>query len=135
VFEIIVRNIVTIVTGGIDNVVFAELRECIYDLFVYDADIHLCMWSILSTLIKTDYINPLYIDVCVENTFEFFKLYNNNYRPIYHVEAYLYKTMILMHEQEVTQAVEVVPPANIVVSYDTPVLESNLIKDIDTCEA
>jgi hypothetical protein len=93
------------------------------------------MWSILSTLIKTNYIDPLYIDVCVENTFEFFKLYNNNYRPIYHVEAYLYKTMTLMHRQEVAQVVEVAPPANIVVSHDTPVLESSLIKDIDTCGA
>jgi len=135
VFEIIVRNIVTIVTGGIDSVVFAELRECIYDLFVYDANIHLCMWSVLSTLIKTGYIDNRYIDVCVENTFEFFKLYNNNYRPIYHVEAYLYKTMSIIHIQEAEHEVEVVPPANIVVSHDISILESNLIKDIDTCEA
>lgn len=136
VFEIIVRNIVTIVTGGIDNVVFANLRECIYDLFVYDSDIHLCMWSVLSTLIKADYIDPLCIDMCVENTFEFFKLYNNNYRPIYHVEAYLYKIMSILHQQEVSQEVaDVSSFANIVVSHDTPVLYSGMVKDIDSCEA
>jgi len=143
VFEIIVHNIVTIVTGGVDNVVFADLRECIYDLFVYDANIHLCMWSVLSTLIKANYICSSVVDVCVEHTFEFFKLYNNNYRPIYHVEAYLYKFMILIHnpiteqerEQEQEQEVEYTPPANVIISYDAPVLEHAMVKDIDTYDA
>jgi hypothetical protein len=134
VFEIIVRNIVTFITGGIDNVVFSELRECIYDLFVYDANIHVCMWSVLSTLIKADYIDTRNIDVCIEYTFEFFKLYNNNYRPIYHVEAYLYKIMSLMYSQEVEHKVDEDVPANVIVSYDTPVMEHGLVKDIDTCD-
>ena len=135
VFEIIVHNIVTIVTGGIDNVVFAELRECIYDLFVYDANIHVCVWAVLSTLINTNYIDDRIIDVCIEYTFEFFKLFNNNYRPIYHVEAYLYKIMSIIPEQSVKQEVVCVSPMNVVVSCETPVLESVVAKDIDTCDA
>lgn len=122
VFEIIVRNIVAIVTGGIMNVVFSELRECIYDLFVYDANIHVCMWYVLSTLIKECYIDNRNIDVCVEHTFEFFKLYNNNYRPIYHVEAYLYKIMSLMHEQDVVHKVAGCPPTNVIVSSEAPMV-------------
>ena len=98
VYEIIVHNIISIVSGGIDNIVFSELRECIYDLFVYDTNIHLCIWHVLSTLITSGAITNENIDVCVENTFEFFKLYNNNYRPIYHVESYLYKLMTIIQD-------------------------------------
>ena len=97
VFEIIVQNIVTFVIGGVDKIVFSDLRECIYDLFVYDTNIHLSIWSILSRLINESYIDEQNIDACIEQTFELFKLYNNNYRPIYHVERYLYKLISLIH--------------------------------------
>jgi hypothetical protein len=125
VFETIVRNIVTFVTSGVKNVVFSVLRDCIYDLFVYDANVHLCMWSFLSTLINETYIDDQNIDACIEHTFELFKLYNNNYRPIYHVESYLYKIMSLIHKPDNT---------NTVVSPVSPVTEQELIKDIDTIE-
>ena len=97
VFEVIVQNIVNAVTSGIVDVNFLDMRECIYDLFVYDANVHRCMWSVLSTLIKKEYIDDDVISVCVEHTYEFFKLYNNNYRPIYHVELYMYKLMSVIH--------------------------------------
>ena len=97
VFEVVVQNIVNAVTSGIVDVNFLDMRECIYDLFVYDANVHRCMWSVLSTLIKNGHIDDDMISVCVEHTYEFFKLYNNNYRPIYHVESYMYKLMSVIH--------------------------------------
>jgi hypothetical protein len=125
VFEIIIRNIVVIVTGGIKNVVFSDMRECIYDLFVYDANIHICMWSVLSTLIKECYIDNRNIDACIEHTFEFFKLFNNNYRPIYHVELYLYKLMSLIHSLSVLDDCSA---TNIIVSSDPNLSEHAVIK-------
>jgi len=97
VFEVIVQNIVNMIITGIVDVKFTDMRECIYDLFVYDANVHRCMWSVLSTLITKKYICDDMISVCVEHTYEFFKLYNNNYRPIYHVESYMYKMMRVIH--------------------------------------
>ena len=99
VFEIIVQNIVTFVIGGIENIVYSELRECIYDLFVYNTNIHLSIWSVLSRLINESYIDEENIDACIEQTFELFKLYNNNYRPIYHVEKYVYKLISIIHNR------------------------------------
>ena len=122
VFEIIVRNIVTFVTGGIERVVFSDLRECIYDLFVYDANIHVCMWSVLSTLITGNYIDNQNIDACIEHTFELFKLYNNNYRPIYHVESYLYKLMSLIHQPNMESYANKVSIENSIVSMETPLI-------------
>ena len=129
VFEIIFRNLIDMVTGGIKNIVFSDLRECIYDLFVYDANIHVCMWTVLSTLIKECYVDNRNIDACVEHTFEFFKLYNNNYRPIYHVELYIYKLMSLLHSHPV---LDDYPPANIIVSSDSNLVDHDTLKDIDT---
>ena len=31
-------------------------------------------------------------------TIQFFQLYNNNYRPIYHLENYFYYLVIVVHE-------------------------------------
>jgi hypothetical protein len=76
-------------------------------------------------LINETYIDDQNIDACIEHTFELFKLYNNNYRPIYHVESYLYKIMSLIHKPDNT---------NTVVSPVSPVTEQELIKDIDTIE-
>ena len=128
VFEIIVHNISAIVLGGIDKVVFSELRECIYDLFVYGANIHVCMWCVLSTLINKNYIDDSVIDMCINDTYEFFKLFNNNYRPIYHVESYLYKIMRLIHDKDagITSVEKGVNALDVNES-----VKNNLVKDID----
>jgi hypothetical protein len=131
VFEIIVRNITSIILGGIDNIVFSELRECIYDLFVYGSNIHICMWCILSTLINTGCVDDSIIDICIEDTFEFFKLYNNNYRPIYHVEAYLYKIMLLIHEKDMSEKSDVGSVKDYIDNNDVIQPKNIVVKDID----
>lgn len=122
VFEIIVQNIVTFVIGGIENIVFSDLRECIYDLFVYDTNLHLSMWSVLSRLINGGYIDEQNIDVCIEQTFELFKLYNNNYRPIYHVEKYVYNLINLIHNRVPKSCENNVSDSNNILSSDIPVI-------------
>ena len=93
----------------------------IYDLFVYDANIHLCIWHVLSTLILSGAIANENIDVCLENTFEFFKLYNNNYRPIYHVESYLYKLMTITQSCSKLDGEKSYIPENMVVSHQSQI--------------
>ena len=109
--------------GGIEKIVFSELRECIYDLFVYDTNIHLSIWSVLSRLINEGYIDEQNIDACIEQTFELFKLYNNNYRPIYHVEKYLYKLITLIHNREP----DTFKNDNNILSSDSPVIEQECL--------
>jgi len=123
VFEIIVQNIVRFVIGGIEKIVFSELRECIYDLFVYDTNIHLSIWSVLSRLINEGYIDEQNIDACIEQTFELFKLYNNNYRPIYHVEKYVYNLIKLIHSRVPKSCENKVSDSNNILSSEPPVIE------------
>ena len=135
VFEIIVQNLITFITGGVENIVFSELRECIYDLFVYDTNIHLSIWSVLSRLINDSYIDDQNIDVCIEQTFELFKLYNNNYRPIYHVEKYIYKIISLIHNRKNTNSENKVSIDNNIISKTSPLIEEQEdVKDINTSE-
>ena len=133
VFEIIVQNIVRFVTSSVENIVFSELREYIYDLFVYDTNIHLSMWAVLSRLIDGCYIDEQNIDVCIEKTFELFKLYNNNYRPIYHLEKYLYNLINSIHSRDPNPDANKLSVNNSILSYGSPVIEQeSVIKDIDT---
>ena len=74
---------------NITNLKFLMFRELIYDIFIYNLDITDCIWYILSSLINKKYIKNEYLSKILIKTYCFFQYYNNNYRPIYHLEKYL----------------------------------------------
>jgi hypothetical protein len=76
------------------NINFIELRDCLYDILTYNLDVIECIWYILSYLITNQHLNKNNIsDICY-NTYKYLKFYNNNYRPIYHLESiFFYITM------------------------------------------
>lgn len=74
---------------NLDEVKFVKFRDLLYDLLIYNLDIGECVWYILSRLIEEKIIPEEKISDTLEKTFTFFQFYNNNYRPIYHMEKYL----------------------------------------------
>jgi hypothetical protein len=68
-----------------DDVDFLKLREYIYSLFILQYDIPECVWYVVKNLITSGDVNG--IDV-LSKQYEFYYLYNNNYRPIYHLEKF-----------------------------------------------
>jgi len=77
---------------------FTQFRDLIYDIFIYDMDIGYVIWLLLSKIIlnknlSQDNLTKIYLD-----TFSFLQFYNNNYRPIYHLENYLYNLINKIHE-------------------------------------
>ena len=74
---------------NIDAIKFASIREKLYDMFIYDLDISECMWYILSSLVESSNIVGNDIDDVLIQTLKFLQYYNNNYRPIYHLENYI----------------------------------------------
>lgn len=68
---------------------FVELREDIYNIFIYNIDIGECVLYIIQNLIKKGLIDSKKIPRLFEKTVSFLQYYNNNYRPIYHLESYL----------------------------------------------
>lgn len=65
---------------------YSELRENIYKILIYNLNLFHCIHYIIDYLISNNKINKenaFYIYIQYFNTL---KLYNNNYRPIYHIE-------------------------------------------------
>jgi len=80
-----------------DTLKFTHFRDLIYDIFIYDMEIGYVLWLLLSKLIlnkklSQDNLTKVYLD-----TFSFLQFYNNNYRPIYHLENYLYNLINKIH--------------------------------------
>ena len=74
----------------IDDHKFLKFRDLLYDIFIYNLDITDCIWYINHTLISQNIISKSHIPEILNKMYTFFHYYNNNYRPIYHLENYLY---------------------------------------------
>ena len=73
---------------NINELQYLKFRDILYDIFIYNLDITDCIWYILSTLIERKKIKQEHLSKILIKTYCFFQYYNNNYRPIYHVENY-----------------------------------------------
>ena len=82
---------------NIDDLKFLKFRDLLYDIFIYNLDVTDCIWYILSTLIAQNKIGKTDVSVILLKTYEFLKYYNNNYRPIYHLESYLFYLTSIIH--------------------------------------
>lgn len=70
---------------------FLTFRDSIYEIFIYNLDIYECIMYILFELIRLGHLKDAVVaeDTFVQTVSQFFKNYNNNYRPIFHVEFFL----------------------------------------------
>ena len=69
-----------------DTIPFSKFRDLLYDILIYNLNISDCIEYIFSQLQwKEEYKSEALI-----KTYTFFQYYNNNYRPIYHLENYFY---------------------------------------------
>ena len=82
---------------NVNDLQFLKFRDVLYDIFIYNLDISDCIWYILSNLVEHKRIKKDYVSKILLKTYCFFQYYNNNYRPIYHVENYLLYLAKLIH--------------------------------------
>jgi hypothetical protein len=69
-----------------NKIVITEFRDLLYDILVYNLDVGDCIWYILTYFVNVNKLNKEDISLILDKTYTFFKQYNNNYRPIYHLE-------------------------------------------------
>jgi hypothetical protein len=81
----------------IDELKFLKFRDLLYDIFIYNLDITDCIWYIINELSERKSIKTTDISELLIKTYTFFQYYNNNYRPIYHLENYLFYITSLIH--------------------------------------
>jgi len=82
----------------IDDLKFLKFRDLLYDIFIYNLDICKCIWYILTKLIESNKIQKNDMSNVLIKTYNFLKYYNNNYRPIYHLESYLFYLTSVIHK-------------------------------------
>jgi len=77
---------------------FIELRESLYNILTYNLDAADCIWYILSHFISNGSLNTIETSQIIDRTYTFLKYYNNNYRPIYHLESMLFYIINKVHK-------------------------------------
>tara|TARA_B100001250_G_C19793356_1_gene787600 strand:+ start:581 stop:1546 length:966 start_codon:yes stop_codon:yes gene_type:complete len=87
------NELIETITNNLINyksIKFITLRDNIYNIFIYNIDIYSFLFDIINTLYNKN-INNIQNDVqsILLELFYSLKYYNNNYRPIYHIEKYL----------------------------------------------
>jgi hypothetical protein len=75
---------------NVDQIRFAQLRELLYDILIYDFDITECAWSLITELKRKGALRDADMSNVLINTYKFLQYYNNNYRPIYHLENFVF---------------------------------------------
>ena len=91
--EIICNKLVEVILN-INELNFYNMREHLYDIFIYNLDPYECIWFIINKLVLLKKLKNEHMTDILIKAYSFLKYYNNNYRPIYHFENYiLYLTM------------------------------------------
>ena len=101
IFNIVCDNIIEEMLSP-KKIVFTKFRDTLYDILTYNLDVTECLWYILSQFIKTNYLDKEKISQILTETFPFLKHYNNNYRPIYHLESIMFCIINKIHKYEAT---------------------------------
>ena len=78
---------------------FNDIREDIYSIFIFDLNIEACIWTIIYSL----HVPYEKMKRILYTTIIFFQQYNNNYRPIYHLENYIYSLIKIIHIENTEQ--------------------------------
>lgn len=80
------------------HIVFPDFRDILYDILIYNLDVSECIWYILSHFIHSGHLSkPDDISSILEKLSVFLKYYNNNYRPIYHLESIFFTIINKIH--------------------------------------
>ena len=77
-----------------EKLVHASFRDALYDILIYNLDVVECLWYILSHFVENDHLKGPEVTDVLTRTYTFLKYYNNNYRPIYHLESMMHYIII-----------------------------------------
>jgi hypothetical protein len=77
-----------------------NIRTLLYDILIYHLNCHECFYYIIKTLIQKELILNNKISDLIFNSMIFFKNYNNNYRPIFHLESFTLYLIGLINEND-----------------------------------
>jgi DNA polymerase III delta prime subunit len=77
-----------------DKLVHATFRDALYDILIYNLDAVECIWYIFSHFVENDLLKGQDISDVLTRMYNFLKYFNNNYRPIYHLESIMHYIIV-----------------------------------------
>lgn len=80
---------------------FTQFRDTIYDILVYNLDVAECLWYVIYYFIQRKVFSAEEIMAIMNKTFIFLKYYNNNYRPIYHLESIFFYIITVIQKNQI----------------------------------
>ena len=99
IFNVICDNIIQEMKNH-EKLSMSEFRDSIYDMLVYNLDVAECIWYILYYFIHTENISKSDVSDILDRCYTFLKYYNNNYRPIYHLESIMFYFIVKIYRYE-----------------------------------
>lgn len=78
-----------------EKVNFADLRDKLYDIFIYNLDVTDCILYIFNRV--QSHLSPKGCSDVLDRCQTTLHLYNNNYRPIYHLESFMFYLITKVH--------------------------------------
>jgi len=98
IFNIICDNIITEMLAVNEKPMsFTGFRDTLYDILTYNLDVVECLWYILKHFVETGRLLTPDVSDILQKTYLFLKQYNNNYRPIYHLESIFFYIINKIH--------------------------------------
>jgi hypothetical protein len=85
--EVICMKLIEDILRPGPDINYLSLRDKLYDIFIYHLDVVECMWFIIQYLIVQGHLRAAVITPLMVKIVSFLQFYNNNYRPIYHLES------------------------------------------------
>ena len=79
---------------------FLSFRDSLYDILIYNLDVSESLYYVLSHFINENQINTENTTDVLRKSYSFLKYYNNNYRPIYHLENMFFYLIIKIKNYE-----------------------------------
>ena len=80
------------------NINYYDFRDMLYNIFIYHLDLNECIWEIIDYFVQKNMINGEKMYKINKFMYEFLVKYNNNYRPIYHLERFVLYLCRIVHE-------------------------------------
>ena len=95
-YNVLCSDIISMITNP-SSLNYNDLRDRLYDLLIYNLDITDCFWHILTSVIKTKLLKDDDVPRVMLHTYHCIQYYNNNYRPIYHLESFVFNLINTIH--------------------------------------
>jgi len=89
IFNIVCDNIIAELISP-NKLSYANFRDAVYDMLIYNLDVTECIWYILYFFMQSGRLHGKNLSEVLDRCYVFLKYYNNNYRPIYHLESMLF---------------------------------------------